>query len=113
MDVKIKANYKAILLSPFPYKRAISGEGYYNVMSLSYCCIVNDRLFMWIPLGIPNSSIFSNDPIKTADVQARLLRELDRERMMRVGTQQRLQDVQVESDSCRARLHALQDEFRK
>ncbi|CAL1535861.1 unnamed protein product [Lymnaea stagnalis] len=33
--------------------------------------------------------------------------------MMRLGTEQRLQDMQLESDSCRARLHSLQEEFRK
>lgn len=42
-----------------------------------------------------------------------VVKELERERMLRVDTEQRLHDMRVESDSCRARLHALQDEFRK
>nr|KAG5714787.1 hypothetical protein BaRGS_000275 [Batillaria attramentaria] len=41
------------------------------------------------------------------------MKELERERMLRVDTEQRLHDMRVESDSCRARLHALQEEFRK
>ena len=39
--------------------------------------------------------------------------ELERERMLRVDTEQRLADMRLESDTCRARLSALQDEFRK
>ncbi|XP_041373996.1 serine-rich adhesin for platelets-like [Gigantopelta aegis] len=42
-----------------------------------------------------------------------LMRELDRERMLRVDAEHRLHDMRVESDSCRSRLQALQDEFRK
>ena len=41
------------------------------------------------------------------------MKELDRERMLRVDTEQRLHEMREESDSCRARLHALQEEFRK
>ena len=36
-----------------------------------------------------------------------VVKELERERMLRVDTEQRLHDMRVESDSCRARLHAL------
>ncbi|XP_025082021.1 uncharacterized protein LOC112556836 isoform X3 [Pomacea canaliculata] len=42
-----------------------------------------------------------------------VMKELERERMLRVDTEQRLHEMRVESDSCRARLQALQDEFRK
>ncbi|XP_076450617.1 uncharacterized protein LOC143286749 isoform X2 [Babylonia areolata] len=42
-----------------------------------------------------------------------VMKEVERERMLRVDTEQRLQEMREESDSCRARLHALQEEFRK
>ncbi|XP_005109438.2 uncharacterized protein LOC101859276 [Aplysia californica] len=47
------------------------------------------------------------------EVQQSLMKELDRERTMRLDAERRLGDMQVESDSGRARLKALQDEFRK
>ncbi|KAH9523976.1 hypothetical protein Btru_047720 [Bulinus truncatus] len=47
------------------------------------------------------------------EVRDDLLKEVDKERMMRLGTEQRLLDMQLESDSCRARLQTLQEEFRK
>ncbi|XP_067685563.1 serine-rich adhesin for platelets-like isoform X2 [Haliotis asinina] len=42
-----------------------------------------------------------------------LMKELERERMLRVDAEQRLLEMRVESDSCRSRLHALQEEFKK
>ncbi|XP_046542915.1 uncharacterized protein LOC124253232 isoform X2 [Haliotis rubra] len=42
-----------------------------------------------------------------------LMKELERERMLRVDAEQRLLEMRVESDSCRSRLQALQEEFKK
>lgn len=53
------------------------------------------------------------DLLLQRDWREGVMKELERERMLRVDTEQRLHEMRVESDSCRARLQALQDEFRK
>ncbi|KAL3854421.1 hypothetical protein ACJMK2_013691 [Sinanodonta woodiana] len=42
-----------------------------------------------------------------------LLKDLERERMLRMNAEQRLREMATESESCHARLEALQVEFRK
>ncbi|KAL5005740.1 hypothetical protein ScPMuIL_016898 [Solemya velum] len=42
-----------------------------------------------------------------------LMKELERERMLRVDAEQRLRDMTVESDTCKERLQSLQQEFIK
>ena len=42
-----------------------------------------------------------------------LSKELEHERMLRVDAEHRLHEITQESDSCRSRLHALQEEFKK
>ncbi|XP_064598006.1 uncharacterized protein LOC135464511 [Liolophura sinensis] len=39
--------------------------------------------------------------------------ELEREKMLRVDSEQRLRDMTIENDSCKGRLRALQEEFKK
>ncbi|KAL8593244.1 hypothetical protein ACOMHN_009898 [Nucella lapillus] len=51
--------------------------------------------------------------LRGRDGREGVMKEVERERMLRVDTEQRLQEMREESDSCRARLHALQEEFRK
>ena len=42
-----------------------------------------------------------------------LMKELERERMLRADAEQRLRDMTIEGDTCKSRLQALQDEFKK
>ena len=42
-----------------------------------------------------------------------LMRELERERMLRMDAEQRLHEMAGENDSSKSRLHSLQEEFRK
>ena len=41
------------------------------------------------------------------------MKELERERMLRIDAERRLQDMTLDSDHCKSRLQALQREFKK
>ena len=41
------------------------------------------------------------------------MKELERERMLRIDAEQRLRDMTIEKDTTKTRLHSLSDEFKR
>ncbi len=74
---------------------------------LIYCLLPFMSVITFSKFGIEYLSHFCSFQRET------LMRELERERMLRINAEQRLHDVTLEGDTCKSRLQVLQEEFHK